>query len=197
MKVLHFAHSFFPVYGGTSTRLSNLLAGKVNEHYLYVPQFPSRYVPTSLGRLDDEGVFDNIKVTRVQLIEKVHRVKLPFLSRLRYIEINSNKLVNRVKEKDVQIVHGHNPAVFAIAAMKKVVLVSDVGGMSEVVIDNENGFVFRKGDKSDLVRKITYLVDNIDNLKNIGEKARDHVVCKYSWQRAREKLQVVYEKVIS
>lgn len=404
MKVLHFAHCFFPVCGGTTTRLYNMLANGVNEHFLYVPQAPSPYVPASLGRLNDEDVFNNIKVRRVSLAYGGRR-----FSFLRRMEARSDGLVSYVKERDIQIVHGHSPIEFAVAAMKyskqnslpfiyevhgaltvdilkveqrdlsallyfllikvmkrvekrvfesadyiitytgkvkqrivelysvnedrviviphgvdenkfhlglwskkgeevrrkegwkekvvlmytgfldkingidfflectkdlpsevkkkvkvvilgqgplqkyvervsgekdfieylgsvdykdvpmyysscdifviprpstlpaetalpvklleamamqRIVLVSDVGGMADVVVNTENGFVFRKGDCKDLVEKITYLVENVDDLGYVGKRARNDVIHKYNWRKAREDMQEIYEKVV-
>jgi len=116
MKVLHFTHCFDPVVGGTSTRLRNLLSDPKNEHYLYVPQAPSSFIPKELGLLKDKENFSNIKVRRCKLSEKSN-IRIPVLDNLRYIARNSNKLIESVKETGFDIVQGHNPAIFANAAM--------------------------------------------------------------------------------
>ena len=69
MRILHFAHSFFPVYGGTTTRPYNLLSDGINEHYLYAPQAPSIYVPEDIGILRDEDIFENISGSPLKLWE--------------------------------------------------------------------------------------------------------------------------------
>ena len=117
MKILHFAHCFFPIYGGTTTRLYHLLADRINEHYLYIPQAPSRYIPDNIGVLKEKEAFRNIKVRRCKLVEDF-KVKILVINTFRYITINSDRLVNFVKEEGIEIVHGHNPLVFATAAMK-------------------------------------------------------------------------------
>lgn len=117
MKILHFTHCFFPVYGGTTTRLYNLLSDELNEHYLYVPQAPSGYIPDNMSVLKEEEDFGNIRVRRCKLVEDF-KVKIPVINTFRYIEINSDRLVNFVKEEGFEIVHGHNPTEFAAAAMK-------------------------------------------------------------------------------
>jgi len=113
MKILHFTHCFFPVYGGTTTRLYNLLTDGINKHYLYVPQAPSTYIPDNIGILKNEENFGNITIRRCKLFEKFNfRINM-----FRYI-VNSNRLVNFIKEEKFNIVHGHNPLEFAIAAMR-------------------------------------------------------------------------------
>jgi len=99
IKILHFAHSFFPVFGGTSTRLYNLLSDKTDVHYLYVPQLPSTYVPSNIGPLKIDEDFGNIKVRR------------------KYAECDYNKMMSTVEE-DVALVHGHNPREFAMASLR-------------------------------------------------------------------------------
>jgi glycosyltransferase involved in cell wall biosynthesis len=117
MKILHFAHCFFPIYGGTTTRLYNLLSDGTNKYYLYVPQPPYGGYPNNIGILKEEEDFGNIKVRRCKLVEDF-KVKIPVINTFRYIEINSNRLINYVKEEEIKIVHGHNPTEFAVAAMK-------------------------------------------------------------------------------
>ena len=409
MKILHFAHCFFPIYGGTTTRLYNLLSDEINEHYLYIPQAPSGYIPDNIGILKEEEDFRNIKVRRCKLVEDF-KVKIPVINTLRYVKINPDRLVNFVKEEEFEIVHGHNPLEFATAAMKyakkkripfvyeahglvadapmlkkkpyipklayssmrelfklkekkifqsadaiitqtnamkqrimnvfgvdadkinivpngideskfdpikwhqkgkelrkeknwsdktifmysgflddingidfflntikelpedikreikvvvlgrgplqkyvvvmskkesdlieylglvnyndmpiyysacdvfviprsstlpaenlipmklleamameNIVLGSDVGGITEVVTNNKNGIVFKKGNKEDLILKISHIVENIENMDGIRKQARRSVINKYSWEKSRERLQNVYEAVI-
>lgn len=64
VKILHFAHCFFPKYGGTTTRLYDLLTNEKNEHYLYVPQPPFMSVPDNIGALENEENFGSTKVRK-------------------------------------------------------------------------------------------------------------------------------------
>jgi len=116
-KILHFAHSFFPIYGGTTTRLYNLLSNEINEHYLYIPQVPYSGYPDNMNMLREKEVFGNIKVRRCKLFNNFKH-KIPVINKFRYIKINSNRLVDSVKEGKFGIVYGHNPLEFATAAMK-------------------------------------------------------------------------------
>ena len=409
MKVVHFAHCFVPVYGGTTTRLQNLLSGSPNEYYLYVPQAPSGHVPEGVGILKDREVFDNIHVRRCRL-DQSFRPRIPVVKLYGYLKSSSDRLVRSVKERGIQIVHGHNPLEFAMAAVKyakrkglpfvyevhtlsgnapsprrggrifngiqrlvgasllwkekriiqsadavitqtegmkrrimhfsdsdadkiklvpngvderkfdplkwrwkgrdlrrernwvdkiifmysgyfddingidmfldgvqelpaeirgkikvvllgygplqeyvkdkcakqhelieylgmmdhnvmpvyycacdvfvvprpstpaaesfvpmklleamaaeKLILGSDVGGITEVVADNVNGIVFKKGKVDELLRKMNYIVENMENLERLGKQARKDVVRKYSWEESRRRLQIVYESIV-
>lgn len=116
MKILHFAHSFFPVYGGTSTRLFNLLSNDKNLHYLYVP-YPSSI--SHVPYIEDER-YGNLKIRRFIYPAKRKR-KIPGLYKFNQIlSFNSisNSLVKLVSEKKIDIVHAHNPLIFALSGMK-------------------------------------------------------------------------------
>jgi len=50
LRVLHFASSYFPVPGGTTTRLANMLADAQHEHVLVVPRPTAAQCPEDLIR---------------------------------------------------------------------------------------------------------------------------------------------------
>ena len=117
MKILHFAHTFIPFYGGTTTRLINLLSDTRNDHYLYVPMPDYKNTPNNVKHLKYREDFSNIKVRRCKLF-KIFKIKIPIFKMLLENKINSNILIKSVKEEDFDIAHGHNPLAFATTAMK-------------------------------------------------------------------------------
>jgi len=82
-------------------------------------------------------------------------------------------------------------------AMEKTVIVSDVGGMTAVVRDGENGVVFRREDTEDFVRRLRAIVDGPENRARLGAAARRSVLDAYSWEVARERLRDVYARVLA
>lgn len=119
MKILHFAHSFFPVYGGTSTRLYNLLLDKTNEHYLYVP-YPLSLLENLEKPPPKYETFGNINVRRFEIPSK-YCLKLPFLpsiNKIRNIKKISDYYLNLIEDKKIDIVHGHNPIIYGISMLK-------------------------------------------------------------------------------
>ncbi|WP_028571764.1 glycosyltransferase [Desulfonatronum lacustre] len=66
-------------------------------------------------------------------------------------------------------------------AMEKAVLVSDVGGLKELVSDGQNGFVFKAGDINDLADKLIYLASHLGRCREIGRQARKDVIAKRDW----------------
>ncbi len=104
MNVLHFAHSYIPQYGGTTTRLINLLSDPQHHHLLIVP------MPNLPGTNDIpwEETFDNITVRRVPLRGG------PSINW--FAARNARLLAAAVRPDDnIDIVQGHNPPPFARA----------------------------------------------------------------------------------
>jgi len=81
-------------------------------------------------------------------------------------------------------------------AMEKVVLVSNVAAMAEVVADGENGLVFEKGNTDDFLRKLEIIVQQGDRLGKLGKQARQDVLGQYTWEASRKKLQSIYEELV-
>jgi len=52
-------------------------------------------------------------------------------------------------------------------AMKKTVLGSNLGGITEVVINDKDGIVFERGNK-----KINCIIENIEDLDRVRKQAR-------------------------
>lgn len=112
MRVLHFAHSFIPQYGGTTTRLINLLADPQHEHWLTV-HYPSRKaLPSGVQDLPSSDRYDNVEVRRVDITNLGILGKVPIAN----VHVQSAALQAAVAEVEVDLVHGHNPTGSALAS---------------------------------------------------------------------------------
>jgi glycosyltransferase involved in cell wall biosynthesis len=112
MRVLHFAHSYIPQYGGTTTRLLNLLADPEHEHLLVV-HAPSRHVlPDDVGEVAAQQRYGHIEVRRVDLRKLGPRGRVPLLN----VHRQAAALRDAVRNAPVDLVHGHNPTSSALAA---------------------------------------------------------------------------------
>lgn len=90
-------------------------------------------------------------------------------------------LMKRIEQSDVCVVPFKNVPdlaqtypikVFEYMALARPVIVSDIGGMSELVADGENGLHFRAGDALDLAEKIESLRENPELAAHIARNAR-------------------------
>ncbi len=68
-------------------------------------------------------------------------------------------------------------------ACGKPVVASNVGGIPEIVRNNENGFLFQAEDPDDLAKKMSLFLDNPELLKTMGDRAYNDAVSRLSSDR--------------
>lgn len=73
-------------------------------------------------------------------------------------------------------------------------LVSNIQENLEVL--NNNGYTFRNKDKNDLSDKLNYLINNNNAIDAVREKARNHVLSKYSWNMVADKIEKLYKTTL-
>ena len=71
--------------------------------------------------------------------------------------------------------------------MKKPVIVSDVGGVSELMIDNKTGFLVEKGNADEWIEKISLLINDEQKRKTMGNAGREFVENNFSWDKIAQK----------
>ncbi|MEN6669681.1 glycosyltransferase family 4 protein [Psychrobacter sp. B38] len=71
-------------------------------------------------------------------------------------------------------------------AMKKAVLVSSVQALKEMVVEEETGLVFEKGNINDLADKLQLLIDNKGLRHTLGENGRVWVEQERNWVKTTE-----------
>jgi glycosyltransferase involved in cell wall biosynthesis len=81
-------------------------------------------------------------------------------------------------------------------AMNIPVLCSRVGGLSEVVINGENGFFFQSRDPADMAEKTIALIRNKDSLTGIGQQARKYVEANYSYEISINKFIALFKSIL-
>jgi len=89
---------------------------------------------------------------------------------------------------------------FGLAALEAMAsgcpcIVSSSSGVSKIVRDEYNGYIFKQGDIDMLADKIGKLWTNSSLRRRMGENARNTVE-KYSWIKTAEKIVKIYEKQI-
>ncbi len=80
-------------------------------------------------------------------------------------------------------------SISAIEAMSCAipVIASDIGGLSQMIENNENGILVQEQDYKGLADKISEIYNDSKKAKKIGEKAREYVVKNHSHITAAEK----------
>ncbi|WP_343643724.1 glycosyltransferase family 4 protein [Chryseobacterium sp.] len=63
-------------------------------------------------------------------------------------------------------------------------IVSNVGGMTNIILDDYNGYIMNPDSKA-FIEKISFLIENPDTLKRISEKAKETVEYSFNEQKWR------------
>ncbi len=118
LTILHYALSFFPVTGGMTTRIYNLIRNDGNTHIMVSPKSPSDYIPADVQVTRSEDRYDNIQVNRCPL-KPITPGRIPILDYRQVWKIrkqNADALVQRGPDTAVDLMYGHGPIDFAMAA---------------------------------------------------------------------------------
>ena len=89
---------------------------------------------------------------------------------------------------------GLGQSVIESMLMKKPVIASNIGGIPEIVIDGETGFLVNLGDSDQIVHLINDLLSKPDLVKKITTKAEENVKMNYSWKSITKKFLDILEK---
>ena len=77
------------------------------------------------------------------------------------------------------------PTTVIEAALCKIpIIATNVGGTSEIISDQKNGFLIRPKDPQIMAEKINYLLNHAEIRKQLGEKACKSVKVKFSWDNS-------------
>ncbi|MFZ2324244.1 MAG: glycosyltransferase [Ignavibacteriaceae bacterium] len=88
-------------------------------------------------------------------------------------------------------------AVLEASACCKPVIVSRVGGMPEVVDENETGFIVEKQNPEAIAKALKKLVDNSVLRSEMGKKGRNKVINEFNWNDSVKKMLSIYNELLS
>jgi len=86
-------------------------------------------------------------------------------------------------------------ALLESMALKRSVIATRVGGMPDVLLDGENGYLINPGDTKELFRKVSHLLKDRNLRKFLGENAAALVRKDYSSRRMVNQIRGVYENL--
>lgn len=102
------------------------------------------------------------------------------------------ELLNIYRQSDICVVPSYWAEPFGITALEgmsagKAVIASRIGGLKEIIIDNQTGLLFEPGNLPELSEKINFLLDNPQIRMTLGENARKSVIQNYTWDTIIDK----------
>ena len=76
--------------------------------------------------------------------------------------------------------------------MKKPVVATNVGGIPELMKNNETGFLVERGDANGWIEKLSLLINDKEKRKSMGENGRKFVEKNFNWNKiARDFLDIL------
>jgi len=78
-------------------------------------------------------------------------------------------------------------------ALEKPVVASNLGALPEIIEDRKTGLLFKPGDAKELAKKISYLINHPDEVKEMGKRAREKVAREFNPELHYQRLIEVYK----
>ena len=88
-------------------------------------------------------------------------------------------------------------AILEASACEKPVIVSNVGGLPEVVKNEKTGFIIEKENPSELANILEILINNEKMRREFGKNGREMVLREYDWEKSLNKMISVYDSIAS
>ena len=80
--------------------------------------------------------------------------------------------------------------------MKKPVVATNVGGIPEIMKDNETGFLVEKGNTDEWIKKLSLLINDEQKRKIMGENGRKFIEENFSWNKIAKEFLKDIEKIL-
>ena len=77
------------------------------------------------------------------------------------------------------------------------VISTDVGGVSDIVAENETGFIISRKDKRNFVEKLKILVEQDEIRHKMKSKGWEQVHLKFSYKRLAKDMEIYYKRLLS
>jgi glycosyltransferase involved in cell wall biosynthesis len=202
-------NTFGPVTKREQLELKKMLGFDVNHYVVLVPRRLVEkngviYAVQAMKYLESEKV--NLIVAgegpeKEKLVKEAsndQRVKflgtIPHDKILLYYKMADIVLIPSITSHEIQ--EATSLAMLEGMACGKVVICSNIGGMREVILNGENGFLVPEKEPLEIARIIKAAIEGEYSMEKIGDKARRHVLEKHSFMSHTKKVATIYSDVI-
>lgn len=168
------------------------------------------YLIRAIKELENTLDIENYKKIRLVIYGKGElKNKLEALTKELQIEdkvifkgyISNEDVPKALNEMDIFVVPSINES-FGVAAVEAMaceipVIASSVGGLKEVIVDKETGYLVPKKDHKEIAKYLKKLILDKNLRTSLGENGRKRVLENYNWDSNVEYMIKIYEEIIN
>ena len=119
--------------------------------------------------------------------------QVSFSEILQYYSLIDLFVMPRIRTRLTEIISPLKP--LEAMAMQIPVLGSDVGGITEIIRDRENGFTFKAGNLHDLIRQCLFVMENTPKSLEAARSGRQEVLKSRQWSSLVRQYESIYASV--
>lgn len=119
---------------------------------------------------------------------------IPYKEIKEYYSIFDILIIPRINVKVCNLVTPQKP--LEILAMQKLLIVSDVKGLTEIVKSGISGDIFHSENDEDLAEKISFYLENPEKKKDVERKSREYILENFTCKNQFKKYIEIYESLI-
>jgi glycogen(starch) synthase len=112
--------------------------------------------------------------------------------------INPDEVYTLINTATMMVIPSRWREAFGLVAleasqMARPVIASDVGGLSEAVLDGQTGLLYENGDARALTAAMLYLLDHPGIARKLGQNGRERALTHFTWQKYIEAYDSLYQ----
>ncbi|MBM7560126.1 glycosyltransferase involved in cell wall biosynthesis [Marinitoga litoralis] len=115
---------------------------------------------------------------------------------VKYYQISDVVLIPSITTKE-GIEEATSLSMLEGMSCEKIVVCSNIGGMKEVIKENETGFLIKQKNEENIIKILEYIYENYNKLKNIRKNARKYVIRNHGYIEYTRKIVKIYEEILN
>lgn len=155
-----------------------------------IPNPRVRFLMAGAIRMDQDGAYSLEELNRLISVD-------PRISYLGYVE----NIKDIYASTDIVVMPSQWDEPFGLVlieagANENAVVATRVGGIPEIIVDNDNGFLVERNDIDGMVSRVNLLIDDVSLRRAMGVRARQVVEEKFT-SRPIKQVENLYDRVIA
>lgn len=161
----------------------------------------TRVFATAIKRILSEYPNIHVTIAGTGPDEDYMKRELASSSNIKFIKYRSSESLNIHADKHIAVVptvgsEGTSLSLLEAMSAQCAVIASNVGGMTNIILDDYNGLMVNAGDADDLYRAMKSLLDNPANIERLSKKAYETVKQAFPYEKWAKKWTQVLKTIV-